>query len=80
MSSSVIFKIRIMPYTKKMLVHDVCLALYAAAMIANTLSKRFFKISVLELMRRGVHAIKWGFWIVVVSVWIYLILAEQFRW
>ncbi len=72
--------IRVRKYTWGEFVHDVCFVLYATIMISNALSKRYLKLSLRELLRVTLRTIKWTFWVVLITIWSYLLIGGIFGW
>lgn len=80
MDGAVHITIRVRKYTWSEFVHDVCYVLYAAIMISNALSKRYLKLSLRQLLRATLRAIKWTFWAVMITIWSYLLIGGMFGW
>lgn len=59
MDGTVQIRITMRKYLWSEFVHDVCYVLYAAIMISNALSKRFFKLSIPQVYHRVVDPIAW---------------------
>lgn len=80
MDGTVQINIRVRKYLWSEFVHDVCYVLYATIMISNALSKRYFKLSLRQLLRVTLRTIKWTFWAVMISIWSYLLIGGMFGW
>ena len=80
MGGTVQLTIRVRKYLWKEFVHDISFAAYVTLKIANELSKRFFNRSIPQLFQTMFRILKWTFWISMISVWSYLIIANIFGW
>ncbi len=73
-------RLTVRKYTWHEFVHDVCFVLYAAIMISNALTKRYLHVSLRQIARGVRTAVKWVYWIALVCIWSFLLIAGALGW
>ncbi len=73
-------RVTVKKYAWHEFVRDVIRVLVWSALMANAFSWRFLHISLLQVFRTFRSYVTWGFWGIIIGIWIYELIVGALGW